>query len=119
MVDSGGPHDGPHQEERMSGRPDPQHFGRIQLRVDEMARHRGFVHRDGKAKGKVNSSQLARATMTVDSSIWPLLRAPDTRAGISFEMIARLCAALHCTPGDLFEYLPPGAASTAPPPTPE
>ena len=94
----------------MAGRPDHKDFGTVQLHVLDMARKRGFVHLDGKDKGKVNSSQLARACDTVDSSIWPLLRAPDARTGISFEMIARLCGALQCTPGDLLEYVPPGQA---------
>lgn len=92
----------------MTGRPNHHDFGTVRPRVAELAKERGYYHDTGLHKGKVNSSGLARDLRMVESAVWPLLRAPERRSGITFEVIARLCAVLRCQPGDLFEYLPPG-----------
>lgn len=63
----------------------------IQVRLDEMLARRGITARELAAQIRISETQLS------------LFRSGKVK-GIRFRTLARLCAALHCTPGELLGY---------------
>lgn len=56
------------------------------------------------ARRKMRSRELAERVGITEQNI-SLLKSGRVR-GVRFETLARICAALDCQPGDLFEYRP-------------
>lgn len=56
------------------------------------------------ARRKMRSRELAEAVGITEQNI-SLLKSGKVR-GVRFDTLARICAALHCQPGDLLEYRP-------------
>ena len=65
------------------------------------------------AARKVRSNELARAVGITPSNL-SLLKAGRVR-GVRFDTLEAICAYLNCQPGDILEFVPPGAAETATP----
>jgi len=63
----------------------------IQVRLDELLSRRGITARDLAAQIRISETQLS------------LFRSGKVK-GIRFRTLARLCAALECTPGELLGY---------------
>ena len=77
---------------------------RVTLRVEEVARERGYVNAKGVGKGKVNIAALMRATGLAKSVVWALVRSPASATAIHLDTLARLCDALGCQPADLLAF---------------
>ena len=73
----------------------------IRVRLDEMLSKRGMTLTELSARVNVTVVNLS------------ILKNGRARA-IRFSTLARLCAALHCQPGDLLSYEPPAAPAAAP-----
>lgn len=56
------------------------------------------------ARRKMRSRELAERVGITEQNL-SLLKSGRVR-GVRFETLARICAALDCQPGDLFEYAP-------------
>jgi len=65
--------------------------GTIKLRLDDLLKEK-----------ERSAYWLAKATGMAQPVIWKLTNRKT--AGIQFETIARICDALECEPGELFEY---------------
>ena len=63
----------------------------IRVTLDEMLARRGMKARELSAQVRISETQLS------------LFRSGKVK-GIRFATLARLCAALHCTPGELLGY---------------
>ena len=63
----------------------------IRVKLDEMLARRGLKARELAAQVHISETQLS------------LFRTGKVK-GIRFGTMARLCAALHCAPGDLLDY---------------
>ena len=94
----------------------PRHIpgsGRIRLKVEEVAKEKGFVVPSGPFVGDANTTAVTRGTRLSYSTVWPLLKHPERVERIHFDTLAQLCAVLDCQPGDLLEYVPePRVADT-------
>jgi putative transcriptional regulator len=77
----------------------PVPVGRVVLRADVVAL----------ARGEVNIRRLAAVMGVSYSTLHFLLRHPQRVEAISLDMLAKLCAALDCQPGDLLSYSPPAS----------
>ncbi len=64
------------------------------------------------AARKVRSNELARAVGITPSNL-SLLKAGKVR-GVRFDTLEAICAYLNCQPGDILEFVPPGAAEASP-----
>lgn len=91
---------------------DPDQFGKVYLRINEVARERGFVIQKGKFAGMVNRAEVQRRTGVADDTLFYLLRHPELTQQIHFWTLAKLCHGLSCTPADLLEYTPHGGGQT-------
>lgn len=88
-------------------------LGRIRFSLDRVARQRRIVVAiAGPNRGKVNVSALSRATQISVSSLSQMVRDPEKVSMISIDSLTRICDALNCKPGDLFEYTPPAQPIT-------
>jgi putative transcriptional regulator len=56
------------------------------------------------ARRKMRSRELAEQVGITEQNI-SLLKSGKVR-GVRFDTLARICATLHCQPGDLLEYRP-------------
>ncbi len=65
------------------------------------------------AARKVRSNELARAVGITPSNL-SLLKAGRVR-GVRFDTLEAICTYLNCQPGDILEFVPPGAAETGTP----
>lgn len=81
-----------------------RNLGRIRLKLPEILKLRGVVHRGGKLDGNPNVSALTRATGLSYDTCWSLVNRADDSEGISFDALAKLCHALSCSPADLLVY---------------
>lgn len=70
----------------------------------------GYWHITGRFAGNPNLSALQRRTGLTYSTINDLVNHAPGFAMISLDVIARLCAALSCTPNDILHYDPGNAA---------
>ena len=61
------------------------------------------------ARRKMRSRELAQRVGISEQNL-SLLKSGKVR-GVRFETLARICAALDCTPGDLLEYAPEDVAA--------
>ena len=83
--------------------------GDIRLRVEEMARRRGFiVNRPGPNRGKVNRIRITRQGDISPTTLHKYLSQPEAVVGIELETLAKLCELFQCTPNDILEYKPEG-----------
>lgn len=87
-----------------TGRPADDAAG-IRVRLDEMLSRHGITLTELSARVDVTVVNL------------PILKNGRARA-IRFTTMARLCEALHCQPGDLLSYEPPGEPGTGARPLP-
>ena len=92
----------------------PRTYGRIKLKVAEMAEKRGLTVPSGPFEGQPNATALTRGTTLSYTTIWPMMRHPERLTRINLDTLAQLCAMLDCQPGDLLEYEPPSHETTAP-----
>lgn len=63
------------------------------------------------ARRKMKAKDLAAFVGITESNL-SLLRTGKVR-GVRFETLAKICEALQCQPGDLFEYVPDGGDAPA------
>jgi DNA-binding Xre family transcriptional regulator len=75
----------------------------IGLRVAKMAKDRGFVIPTGPQRGRVNVSEVGRAADIAYTTADALIKNPEKVRAISLDVLAKLCATFHCTPGELFK----------------
>jgi len=95
--------------------------GYIRWNLAAIARNRGFVHPKGPFAGRVNIYALQRHTGIPYDTLWNLINKGQTY-GAGFGLLAKLCATLNTTPGELLIFdpnmapedyaLPPAIAAT-------
>jgi DNA-binding Xre family transcriptional regulator len=86
--------------------------GTITLRVNEVARARGCIIEKGPHKGMTNRAEVRRRTGVADDVLYYMLRHPEIIKMVHVWTLAKLCAGLECTPGDLLEFTPAGGGET-------
>lgn len=53
---------------------------------------------------RINISELAKNAEVARNTVTALYH--ENAKGVTFEILAKLCSALNCQPGDLLEYIP-------------
>jgi DNA-binding Xre family transcriptional regulator len=76
--------------------------GSIISHVKEVAIERGFRN----ARGAVHLTRLAREAAISTATLYYLFNHPEAFRQLNLITLAKLCAVLHCQPGDLFTHVP-------------
>jgi DNA-binding Xre family transcriptional regulator len=77
-------------------------YGSIISHVPEVALALGYRNK----KGNVATTRLARESGISTATLHFLINQPEAFRQLNLITLAKLCKALKCQPGDLFEYVP-------------
>ena len=92
----------PYQNPIMAKKRNPDTFGRIEIKLDQLARRAGLVTRGGKP----NRAAIQRRTGINDETLFYLLRHPDLVDRIHFRTLAKICNAFGVGVADVLVYTP-------------
>lgn len=83
--------------------------GTIRVKLDDVARELGLVHKQGRYAGRVNYKALYNylgVGLLGNATFDRVVRHPERAVTMHFNTLAKLCRALNCQPGDILEYIP-------------
>jgi DNA-binding Xre family transcriptional regulator len=81
-------------------------LGEIVIDLEPAMRKRKMVVQTGPYKGNLSVPQLMRATGIAERVVFNMVKHPELIHSIRLDVLARVCEALQCQPGDILRYVP-------------